>query len=284
MSTVYKYCDKCGVDILKTLEIKITPANQFNDPYELLPYVICSDVEGEAINIIETEDDFLNEEYRKVKESGEYGGNFSEFKKLITSDLMPTIPNMATNLQANYDLIRSRFGVLCLCKKRNSVVMFEHYGDKHHGLVIGFDSSHAIFRKGAGLQLVNYVPERVVYDKSWKIIGGEQEGKFAEALIFSKNEEWEYEHEVRQIFQLFPPHDECLTKKPFIDKRSGKEIDGYFYPIPPEAFVSVSLGTKSLPELEKQVELVLQNKHLSHVKLDRARLHDSKFELTFECI
>jgi hypothetical protein len=31
MSTVYKYCDNRGVDILKKLELKIKPANQFNE-------------------------------------------------------------------------------------------------------------------------------------------------------------------------------------------------------------------------------------------------------------
>jgi hypothetical protein len=191
---------------------------------------------------------------------------------------MPAIPDTATKLQESYlDLISTHFGVLCLSKKRNSIVMFAHYGDEHHGFVIGFDGSRAIFQKGKGLQPVTYVSERVMFDMSWEM-GGAKERKYAEVLVFSKNEEWKYEDEVRQIFPL----GECPIKRALKDKRTGEEMVGHFHPIPPEALVSVSLGAKCLPGLEKQIRLVLQDKHLSHVILDRARLHKSKFELTFE--
>jgi hypothetical protein len=281
MNTVYKYCDSRGVELLKNLELKITPANQFNDPFEFTPHVICSDIEAEARNLLQPQDDedFLNEMYQKEKTSGKFSGSFLEFKnKFISSHLMRAIPDTITRLQDSYpDWISEHFGVLCLSKKRNSIVMFAHYGEQHHGLVIGFDSSHAIFKRGKGLQPVNYTSERIVFDMNWEM-GGAQERKYAEALVFSKNEEWKYEDEVRQIFPL----DECPIKKPFTDKRTNKEMIRYFYPIPPEALVSVSFGAKCPPELEKQVESVLLDKHLSHVKLDRARLHRSKFELTFE--
>jgi hypothetical protein len=42
MSIVYKYCkQQHGVDILKNLELKITPPNQFNDPFEFSPHMLC---------------------------------------------------------------------------------------------------------------------------------------------------------------------------------------------------------------------------------------------------
>lgn len=34
MGTVYKFCGKYGLEILRTLELKVTPPNQFNDPFE----------------------------------------------------------------------------------------------------------------------------------------------------------------------------------------------------------------------------------------------------------
>jgi hypothetical protein len=280
MSTVYKYCDNRGVDILKKLELKITLPNQFNDPFEFTPHVICSDVEREARNLIQPQDaSLIAELYQKEKASGKFNGSLNEFiEKSIASHGKQAILTMGTKLQeGNLDLMSTHFGVLCLCKRRNSIVMFAHYGDEHHGFVIGFDGSHAIFRKGKGLQPVTYVSKRVVIDTSWEM-GGAQERKYAEALVFAKNKEWKYEDEVRQIFPL----DECPIKRPFIDKRSGKEMIGNFHPIPPEAFVSVSLGLKCSAELEEQVKLALQNRRFSHVKLDRAQLHKSKFELTFE--
>jgi len=34
---VFKYCDARGVSILQDLELKITPPNEFNDPFEFRP-------------------------------------------------------------------------------------------------------------------------------------------------------------------------------------------------------------------------------------------------------
>jgi hypothetical protein len=281
MSTAYKYCDSRGIDILKYLELKITPPNQFNDPFEFSPHVICSNVDRIARNLIETQEDenILNMRCQKETASGRFSGTFFTFKeKFITSCLMQAIPGALEQFQESYpDVISARFGVLCLSKKQDSIVMFSHYGDNHQGLVIGFDSSHAVFQKGKGLQPVTYVKERLVYDMNWEV-GGEQERKYGEAIVFSKNEEWIYEGEVRQIFQL----DNGPIKKPIEDKRTGEKKTCYFVPIPPETVVSVSLGAKCALELKNQVQLVLRNKHFSHVKLDRARLHKSKFELTFE--
>jgi Protein of unknown function (DUF2971) len=280
MGTVYKFCDNRGVAILQNLELKITPANQFNDPFEFTPVVVCSDLEAEARSLIEPQDmRFFESKYFEEKASGKFVGSFQGFMdEFVTSHLMKAIPDTAKKLQDGYlDLISTHFGVLCLSKKRNSIVMFAHYGDNHHGFVIGFDDSNSVFQKGKGLLPVNYVSERIVFDMNWEM-GGAEERKYAEMLIFTKNEEWKYENEVRQIFPL----DECPIKKPFKDKRTEKEMTNHFYPMPAEAIQSVSLGIKCSTELESQIRLVLQNKHFSHVKLERARLHDSKFELTFE--
>ena len=36
---LYKYCDPRGIDILQSLRLKVTPPNQFNDPFEFMPRV-----------------------------------------------------------------------------------------------------------------------------------------------------------------------------------------------------------------------------------------------------
>jgi hypothetical protein len=80
MSTVYKYCSNRGVDILNNLELKITPANQFNDPFEFTPHIICSDLEGEARSLFEPQDTaFFNARYLEDKASGKFTGSFPEF-------------------------------------------------------------------------------------------------------------------------------------------------------------------------------------------------------------
>jgi hypothetical protein len=42
MAFAYKYCSAHGLDILTSLHLKITPPNQFNDPFEFTPHVVCS--------------------------------------------------------------------------------------------------------------------------------------------------------------------------------------------------------------------------------------------------
>jgi len=286
MGTVYKYCDSRGLDIIQNLELKITPANQFNDPFEFTPYVICSDVGREAREIMglaeatmKNQESSFDKAYQDDKASGKFNGSFQEYlNQIVIQHVIPTIPNTVKDTQKNYpELINQHVGILCLSKKRNSIVMFAHYGDEHHGVAIGFDSSFNIFQQGPGLRSVNYVSERVLLDISQET-NEAQDRKHVESLIHSKNKEWHYEDEVRQMFPL----DVCPIKKPIKDKRTGKEIIGYFIPIRPEVIVSVSLGVKCPPELEKQIVSALQKKHFEHVKLDRARLHKNKFELIFE--
>jgi hypothetical protein len=277
MNTVYKYCDHYGVDILRNLELKITPPNQFNDPFEFTPHCVCSDRQGKVMSLITPEDiEFLKDAFETERENGRFTGTFEEFRKVADAHASQAIPATMQQLQIQYlDNISHHSGVLCLSERRNSIIMWGHYGDRHRGLVIGLDGSNAIFQKGVGLRPVDYVKERVVFDTCWK--EGAEENKYRDALVFSKNEEWKYEGELRQIFTL----DGGLTKRPVPDQRTGEEFL-YFHPLPPEAILSVSLGVRCPPELQKQIELALKNPRLAHVSLDQAGMDESKFELTFK--
>ena len=280
MPTVYKYCGEHGLNILKNLELKITPVDQFNDPFEFEPYVICSNPKTKAESLIEPQDiELLSAAYETEKANGTFNGSFSEFKdRYIHTRAIPAIEDVAVIEQRCYQKwIAANYGVLVFVKRKYiSIVMWGHYGNEHRGLVIGFDGSHSFFQGGAGLCSVKYVKERVTFDISWEN-GGEREREYARSLLFSKNEEWIYESEVRQMFFL-----RDLVTKRIRDEKTGNEMIRYFSPIPPEIIVSVSLGVKCSPELEKQVKTALQDKCFSHVKCDRAQLHRSKFELSFE--
>jgi hypothetical protein len=124
-----------------------------------------------------------------------------------------------------------------------------------------------------GLRKVNYVRERVLWNTSWAP-GGSKERAYSEQLIFSKNDEWKYECELRQLF--------TLSGLPQRTLENGSK--GYFLPIPPNVIVSVSLGMPCQRELEERVRLILKDARFSHVKLDRARLHDHDFALEFDAI
>ena len=211
--------------------------------------------------------------------SAGFKGDFREFKKqlrkvrpTIVRQLTPRMPEVNTELQATYpERVSTEHGVLCMSSRRDSIVMWGHYCDKHRGMVIGFDRSWDMFGAVKGLREVEYVRQRVLWDTSWAP-GGLQETRFLNQLIFTKNDEWKYEHELRQLFTL----------RGLSNRTLGDGSQGYVLPIPPQIVASVSLGIRCSKALEKAVRSTLNNPHFRHVRLDRARLHESDFALNFE--
>ena len=122
----------------------------------------------------------------------------------------------------------------------------------------------------AGLRPVDYVRQRAVYDATWD----ESDPKvkaFHDLAVFSKNDDWKYERELRQCFDL-----SLLSPKPLANGKPG-----YFLSIPPTAIVSVTLGVRCEDDLEKKVRSALSQICLSHVTFDRASLDESEFALRF---
>jgi hypothetical protein len=88
-------------------------------------------------------------------------------------------------------------------------------------------------------------------------------------MIFNKNEEWAYEHELRQLFTL-----RGLRERVLHDGRKG-----HFLPVPPQMIASVYLGVRCPKSTEQEVQKALSNPNLSHVKIIRASLHPSEFRI-----
>ncbi|HZL13479.1 MAG TPA: DUF2971 domain-containing protein [Verrucomicrobiae bacterium] len=274
MKVVYKYCNAHGVDILQNLELKITPPNQFNDPFELTPQMICSNPTELAARWKELN---LPRIYSGLIKSGKFKGDFSDFERSFNlhhgqwlSQRMIVAPS---NVQKRILNLQSEAnGLLCMSKRRDSILMWGHYCDKHRGLVVAFDHSYEIFQSGTSLFSVSYVPKRILWEFEWKVRLDDL--KTQDALVktmSSKSEDWRYEQELRQVFSL------SELKK----KMLGKKKVGYFHPISSRAIVGVSLGVRCSKNLEKKVRSLLKRPHLSHIKLDRAVLHETDFALEF---
>ena len=279
MSMAYKYCNTKGVDILNNLELLVRPPNQFNDPFEFTPRIIAQNPNRKTKELLKSTEyiEFLHTRWRA---HGRFNGSLREFRKYVrahrremANEMLPEFPLAIAQAQRGVlDEVSKTYGVLCFSNRRDSILMWGHYCDKHCGLVVGFDESNAVFHPTNGRELrpVNYVRERVVFDATWKD-SDPRLLSFELSMVFSKNEDWRYEGEMRQLLQLFP------LRKELLDDGSL----GYFLPIPPSAFVSVTLGAKCSVELEEKVRSALTQPGLSHVTLDHAVLHDSEFALRF---
>ena len=103
--------------------------------------------------------------------------------------------------------------------------------------------------------------------------GSAVEKAYVEQMICHKNDEWAYEDELRQLFQLAG-----LKRRPLKDGGVG-----YFLSVPAEAVVSVLLGARCSVEDEAELGSALSNPRFSHVpKPKRARLHDTEFAVEFQ--
>jgi hypothetical protein len=90
---VFNYCDARGVSILQDLELKITPPNEFNDPFEFRPRVTCSSVNRKFKHLVRGKDQ-LRGMFVDQEVAG-FSGNFRQFKK----QLKKLVPQLLTLLR-----------------------------------------------------------------------------------------------------------------------------------------------------------------------------------------
>ena len=115
---------------------------------------------------------------------------------------------------------------------------------------------------------MKYVRERVRYDATWKL-GSVPLLRYEDEILLSKNADWEYEQEQRQIFVL-----STLNKKPLDDGTTG-----FFLPFPTDAVTQVILGARCSSDLAKRAKELVPSK-FPKAQVLRASLHQSQFTLT----
>ncbi|PTX99237.1 hypothetical protein DB345_02355 [Spartobacteria bacterium LR76] len=275
----FKYCDDRGVDILRNLRLKVTPPLYFNDPFEFTPYVFCSSP-SRKIKAILRDKENQREVFKQEKRRG-FSGTMRDFRRIWRKSRAELISKgICAVPQANRDLqeralkaYSERHGVLCLSGRADSLLMWGHYSCSQKGLVFGLASDWEFFREPTkGLREIQYVRERPEWD-SVAPLKGEQGLRIFEKIIFSKNDDWAYEREFRQLFEL-----KCLQKE------SGKTEECYYLPIPAAVVKCVILGLRTPAELENEVRAILSDEKFAHVSLWKAGLHESRFALNFRCI
>ena len=162
---IYKYTDHHVVDIVSDLQLKVTPPNEFNDPFEFLPHIMAAMTLRKAKKVLKTKS-----EQRKMHQNWKtqgYLGSFNEFKDLLKSDkfqklLVDEFPSKLAAYRHKYqDYVSDDHGILCMCKNPASILMWSHYTDSHRGAVIAFDANHSFFEHGV-VQEVEYKDDRIV--------------------------------------------------------------------------------------------------------------------------
>jgi Protein of unknown function (DUF2971) len=104
---------------------------------------------------------------------------FLPFKQTLHDDLISKI------------LARSH-GVLCFSDRWATALMWAHYGDKHHGLVLGFD-----VQEGEWLSKIRYAPKRLESDLDFTGNLGAEHEEYLRTCLNVKHAAWKYEREYR---------------------------------------------------------------------------------------
>lgn len=270
---LFKYCDPRGLDIVQSLRLKVTPPDQFNDPFEFMPKVEFR-VSPAAIRKGLVADKLLRRLWRDLYPEMEFGtfrGLYvSHFEKESTTHVKSVLKQLqvaADQARDNIlDFMSSKFALACYSEIADNFLMWSHYTLGHQGIVIAFNLKDRFFAKAENLMPVAYRSERVnaSYDRK-----GLSFDEPEICLVRTKNLDWSYEKEWRQMFPLR----KCV--KVHVD--AGRVC--YFQSLPPTAISYVILGVRCRPETEAAIRELVRRRDLRHVRVRRAVLHERDYRL-----
>jgi hypothetical protein len=263
----FKYCAESGVLILKNLQLKVTPPNQFNDPFEFSPVVRNpnpTEYARKCIEQVSTDPGFF--EANRLQFPGIK--NFQEFQALATandSKMLTVFEAQMPQLDRSLDVLNTishNTGIVCFSTDPAHPLMWAHYATSHKGIAVEFDETAPLFNPIAFLK-VDYDVARVVYNPD-----GPDQRNVVELFAKRKSRHWEYEQEFRLLVELAQTHRQVSD---------GKTI--YLMDIAPNLIKSVTLGLRATDETRKEV-LSLGNKApLTHVRVFEILADDNEFKL-----
>ncbi len=273
---LYKYVSSEGIISLENCKLKITPPNQFNDPYEFIPRIIGAS-DADETNSYLSDDDVLSEHYEAAVKEGVWDGNLVEFIEEIkknTEDYTNSVVKVSSEneIQWKYskeflNYVSQLLGVLCVTKNSSNILMWSHYADSHSGIVIGMDERDIFFDNSNGLYEIEYVTNRPILDLSW-LDESDDTGRFTAEIIRKKYKDWAYEQEVRAVFSL----SDCENLAVQGDSLYLKKFN-------PRLIQEVIMGCRCSEETEERIVSLLNQSHYSHVILKKASLDPYEYKI-----
>jgi hypothetical protein len=276
---LYKYTSgESGIKVLQDLRLKVTPPNEFNDPFELTPRSKFTITLNDMLNRVRN----CPEYYRGVFEDMKKDGHSQTFEQFIETlpKVLPTkfseFRNLMRKKLVEMDMqaineASQKLGILCVSKKANDIQMWSHYANHHKGIAIGLDLSKAGGALKGQFGEVKYRKPRRGVDP-WLMPPNPEWFRQVTETIFTKGQEWIHESEYRRVFRLAD-----LTHT-MPDPKGNRH---YLLDIGGDAVREIILGCR----IEKPEESLITNelqrrpKTFGHVKLFRCKRHDTKYEL-----
>jgi hypothetical protein len=266
----YKYFPLERRDVLENCLIRFTQPGDFNDPFELKP----------NFNWVSEADMAALPEVAGQKSGSDYVASrlTPEVLQKIYQVLAPGIQRtIASTVQGEGDfalnnnqiassLFDSKYGILCLSKDPNNLLMWAHYANNHNGFVLQFDDEHSFFANQC-FDNQDFVSTPVEYSDERPSLSFST--IHSPKVYYRKSPCWSYEREWRLIRPL---------------SEASKVIEHPIYPrslfqIPPEAIKGIIIGVAvTHPDRVALFEL-LNRADLKHIKIFQTRLSDESYSL-----
>ena len=238
MGRYYKYVDAKGVDIIRSLRIKLSDFSQTNDPFEILPRIDYPTDDGfwEREFDRHTEMNAKVPDMKRLKHGApdEYVRVREKFVKFSTTRKADAQHDLPQQLRNEYS---KKVGFICLTTKPDDIVMWAHYADCHKGIVVEFNAAHALFtnfedKAGNALRVI---PVDYRVDRPVLKLGD----SFRVELLACKGNVWRYEEEVRVIFHK----DFCI-----------KDGHNFFLKLSPDCISGVIIGSQASDNLHDEIQ------------------------------
>ncbi len=280
---LYKYVVPDRTDVITNLELRFTQPGALNDPFELRPQFQSLISEAQFLaGLAKAPLDLaprLREAYDMLPAAQRAQIPFEaaaatistflstqEMRAVVSGTAVNLLREMAPELTQRFQeqlhaALNANVGILSLSEVPDEELMWGHYADRHHGMVLGFNEAHPFFNRQRSENDDFYHLRRVVYsDLPPAPCAADVD---PDATLVNKGTKWAYEREWRMLAPLKDASRQLETA-------DGDVV--YLYAFPSEALTKVILGTKATCGLEEKIRSALSGPSLQHVRLSRARL------------
>ena len=276
---LFKYLHPDRIDVIKNLEIRFTPPDALNDPFELRPHFDTIVAEADILaNYAQSPVDLkpmVAQAYSMLSDEQRTLLSLDDAMNAIESFMATDAVREATALglqvflqsmrdgavpirEAIYRAFKDNVGILSLSEIPDNELMWSHYADSHRGIVLCFDGQHNFFNRRRSENDEFYFVRKVQYSDGPATSLADIDG---DALLVTKGTQWSYEREWRM---LVPLSDATRTFTV-----GGDAI--HLFAVPSDVLKGIILGAHATQTTEVAIRNILNDRpELNHVQLSRA--------------
>lgn len=238
--------------------IKLSRADEFNDPWELKYHVAVPTTDDDRETHLKW---FADSHRAQCPHIGEAERNqiISEIRSNKIS-LSAIIKKTAEQVCQH---LADQYRIYCLTTNPASLLMWAHYADSHRGICIGYEPNNP------GFPLIKYT-QKVIYASQFPVYGIHANDI---GPLITKSSDWQYEDEYRLLAEERNYATTPLTLK----------TDNSYLKFPAPIVQCIIIGARAEPSVKSEIMDVIQKSN-SRIALVQSVIPPDRYSLTFETI